>query len=172
MKAVGASALMLVLVTVSELPADSWSSFRGSPQLTGFSASTLPEALSLLWSFGAADGIEATAAVVDSTVFAASLGGQLYALDLATGHPRWQYQAESEIKSSPLVADGVVYFGDEAGLFHAVDAASGQRKWQMRAGGAISSSANLLGDRLYFGSYDNSLYCLEAADGKIGRAHV
>ncbi len=155
------------LISVSYIAYADWKSFRGNPQLTGVSDSTLPDKLDLLWTFQAGDMIESTVAVVDGTVYLGVSDGNLYAIDVNTGKNTWKYQTESVIKSSPSVKDGVIYFGDADGTFHAVDIATRKKKWQYTTEGEIISSANFAGEYVLFGSYDGFLYCLKIKSGDL-----
>ena len=58
-------------------------SFAASPQLTGVSDATLPDALKVLWTYEAGDAIESSAAVVDGVVYVGSVTGELHAVNLA-----------------------------------------------------------------------------------------
>ncbi len=129
---------------------------------------TLSQPLALRWSYQAKEGIGSSAAIVDGTVYVASMDGMLHAIDLATGKARWQYATGGSVEeSSPAVRDGVVYVGDLDGTLHAVDAATGKARWTFKAEGEIRSSPNWLGDRIYVGSYDQNLYCVSAATGAL-----
>ena len=136
--ALGLACLLAALAVPASADGD-WTSFRGDPQLSGRAASELPAKLAPLWSFQADDAFEATAAIAGNRVYAASLDGRLYALDLADGKLLWSYETGEEIKSSPLVVGERVYFGDEYGRLHAVDAASGKKIWVFEAEGAPSA---------------------------------
>lgn len=167
------SSLVFVLLLVASLAAPAaadWTAFRGGPANTGVAEGALPAKPELKWTFAAEDGFSATAAIVGGVVYAGSLDGRLYALDLATGKERWRYPAGEAIKSSPLVdvgkGGGTVYFGDEAGTLHAVDAATGRKRWTFAAEGAITASPALAGGCLLAGSYDNRLYCLDPESGR------
>lgn len=156
-----------LLAATSPLHGADWSRFRNDAQLTGSTDESLPDELMPLWSFQADTGIESTAAIVGSTVYIASLDGNLFALDLGTGARKWVYAGGEPIKSSPAVHDGVIYFGDEGGILHAVDAADGKRRWTFEAESGIISSPNYAAGLLLFGSYDNSLYGLHPKDGSL-----
>jgi len=144
-----------------------WPTFRGAPQLTGMARERLSGDLEVRWVFEAEDGFESAATIVSETVFASSLDGNLYALELATGKVRWTYKARDEIRSSPSFHDGTVFFGDGSGAFHAVDAATGKLRWLFEADAEIVSSANFEADRVLFGSHDQFLYCLARSDGAL-----
>ena len=139
---------------------EDWISFRGDRHLTGVASGSFPENPQLLWTFQTEDGIESTAAIYSGTVYACSLDGYLYAIDLQDGKLVWKYKAGNEIKSSPSVFNGTVFFGDEAGKLHAVDAGTGKPRWIFRTGSGIISSANFVSGHVLFGSYDQHLYCL------------
>jgi len=148
--------------------ADAWPRFRGSPALLGVADTALARPLKLRWSYQAKEAVGSSAAIVDGTVYVASMDGVLHAIDLATGKARWQYATGGSVEeSSPAVREGVVYVGDLDGVLHAVDATTGKARWTFKAEGEIRSSPNWLGDRIYFGSYDQHLYCLSAATGAL-----
>ena len=152
----------------------SWPSFRNGNEQQGIATSSLPSKLELLWTHEAGDIIKSTAAIVGPHVYAASLKGEVFCLDRATGKRVWTCRSKEDknpkaflpgFKSSPLVTDDTVYLGDEDGVFHAIDRATGKHRWKFETSGEIVSSATLFGDRVLFGSHDNSLYCVQVADG-------
>ncbi len=158
---------LLGLVLACSVTAGDWPLFRGDAGLTGVGSDTLPEKLEPLWVFEAEDGFASAVAVSDGAVYAGSLDGYLYVLDLDSGELRWKYKASAAIKASPAVSDGLVFFGDEDGTFHAVDIDTQQRKWSFEAEAEIVSSANIAAGAVIFGSHDESVYCLGAADGSL-----
>ncbi|HXT60018.1 MAG TPA: PQQ-binding-like beta-propeller repeat protein, partial [Pirellulales bacterium] len=93
-------------------------------------AGSLPDNLKVVWKKSFKDGaFDATATIVDGTVYVGSFDGNLYALDLADGKEKWKFHTELGFKAAAAVRDGVVYVGDVDGKFHAIDAATGQPKW-------------------------------------------
>jgi outer membrane protein assembly factor BamB len=122
-------------------PADAWRQFRGTPNLTGVSASAPPASLNVLWSYDTKDVIDSSAAIVDGVVYVGAGNGDLLALDLASGKLRWKYTTGNLIgESSPSVGDGAVYIGDLGGLLHAVNVKNGSRLWTFTTGSEIKSS--------------------------------
>lgn len=154
-----------------QAPASNWPQFRNTPGLTGVAGSALPASLRLQWTYQANGGVESSAAVVNGVAYVGTLGGQLVALDVASGKPRWTYEATGPDlgigSSSPTVANGVVYVGDLIGILHAVDAATGKRRWTYKTGAEIKSSPVVSAGLVLIGSYDNSLYALNAATGAL-----
>src|SRR5262245_37748732 len=76
-------------------PADAWPHFRGTPALTGVSASTVPSELKRLWMWesGADVAVESSPAIVGGVVYVGTAAGELVALELATGALTWRYKA-------------------------------------------------------------------------------
>ncbi len=176
-----------VLAAVPEITATSWPSFRNGNAQRGVAQSKLPAKLDQLWvvDAGPKDGmITATAAIVGDRVYAASLNGEVFALDKQTGRRLWTYRSREEpdtskfipgFKASVAVFGDAVYIGDEEGLFHAIDRETGKKKWLFSTnpddptgGGApIVSCAGFFEGNVLFGSHDNNLYCLNAANGSL-----
>jgi outer membrane protein assembly factor BamB len=96
--------LVACIVTTASGQEMSWPQFRGTPQLTGVTTSSLPPALKVRWTLDAGGIIESSAAIADGTVFVGSGAGELIAADLESGAVRWKYKA-GECESSPAVAN-------------------------------------------------------------------
>ena len=178
--------VLLILLLASPLVAappgapgpESWPTFRNGNQQLGVATTKLPAKLEKLWvhKAGEKDGmIKSTAAIVGGRVYAASLNGEVFCLDLKTGHREWTYQSQKPakpdafipgFKAAVAVTADTVYIGDEDGMFHAIDRASGERKWTFETGAEIVSCASFFEDKVIFGSHDNSLYCLNADGSK------
>ncbi len=149
-------------------PADEWRQFRGSPQLRGVSASTLPATLKLLWTYESSDPIDSSAAIAGGVVYVGAGTGDLLALDLASGKLLWKYTTGNLIgESSPAVGTDAVFVGDLGGLVHAVNLSDGKPLWTFKTGAEIKSSPVLINDVVLIGSYDTHLYALDARSGKL-----
>ena len=145
-----------------------WPLVRGDAQARGVAHGDLSGQLDLLWKFSTKEGgFEGSAVIVDGVVYAGSLDGNLYAIDLASGQKKWAYKTELGFSASPAVAGGLVYVGDADGKFYCIDAAKGEFKWSFEAQAEIDSSANFHKDRVLFGSQDSNLYCLDAKSGEL-----
>ena len=154
-------------------PAD-WASFRNGDHLLGVAHSELPEKLELLWTHEAGEMVASTAAIVGGHVYAASLKGEVFCLNLGDGQRLWTYRSIDDpdpksfapgFKSSPTVTADSIYLGDEEGTLHALDRATGKKRWTFSTSAEIVSSVSIYQDKLVFGSHDNCLYCLKSADG-------
>jgi outer membrane protein assembly factor BamB len=160
--------LILVSPSNSQLPPETWSQFRGGPQLIGVSVSNVPKDLRVLWTYEAGESIESSAAIINGVVYVGSQSGELAALNLSNGSVRWKYKATGPIgESSPCVAGGAVFIGDLNGTLHAVNVRDGKAIWTFKTGSEIKSSPVVVGDRVLIGSYDENLYCLSASNGSL-----
>src|SRR6267378_1461805 len=168
-----------------------WLMFRGNPALTGVASGTLPDKLSLLWSFKTGGPVKSSAAIVDGHVFIGSGDGNVYALDLTSGKKIWAAKTGGPVDSSPLVLDGKVFFGSTDNSLYAVEAASGKPVWKYQTGDKILGAPNWFvqpltrpsdtlspsdGERdrvrgalktnIVVGGYDFKLHCVDAATGR------
>jgi eukaryotic-like serine/threonine-protein kinase len=157
-------------VVPSAAPANAWPQFRGSPLLTGVSASSVPETLTTKWTFESGDIIESSPTIVDGVAYIAIGNGTLVALDLATGTARWKYSIGNNDlfgESSPAIVQGVAYVGDLAGTVHAVNTRDGNRLWTFKAQGEVRASPVVTNGIVVVGSYDTHLYGLDALTGTL-----
>ena len=130
------------LAQAAAAPADAWPHFRGTPALTGVSASTVPPSLKRqwVWEAGADVPVDSSPAIVGGVVYVGTAAGELVALALADGTLRWRYKAGESIgESSPAVADGRVFIGDLDGAVHAVNAADGKARVDLQDASPRSS---------------------------------
>ena len=130
-------------------PADAWPHFRGTPSLTGVSASEVPASLKRqwIWESGADVPVDSSPAIAGGVVYVGTAAGELIALGLADGALRWRYKAGESIgESSPAVAGGRVFIGDLDGAVHAVNTADGKRVWTHKTQSEVKSSPIVVGD--------------------------
>jgi len=74
------------------------------------------------WEFETDQLIVAPPAIGGDTVFVGtSPGGDLLALDAATGEEQWAVAMRGDIRSQPVVAANRIYLGDGSGQFYALD---------------------------------------------------
>ena len=143
-----------------------WPMFRGDPALSGVARQSLAPPLRVAWS-AQIGPVESTAAIVDGTVYAATMTGKIIAMNLANGKPAWTFSSKSAFSASPCVVNGTLYIGDDGGIFHALRASTGKLLFKFATGDKIVSSATPApGERILFGSWDGRLYCLDEHTGK------
>lgn len=126
----------------------SWRAWGGDVRNTRFvpggaralGAARIP-ALTLAWAVGLGPEVvnaRSQPAVHAGTVFVATEGRQLLAIDLATGCRRWRHDAGVPLRSGVTVqpamagTPALVFVGDVAGTVHALDAATGALRWRTK----------------------------------------
>ena len=85
---------------------------------------------------GAGDDGAWPARVAGNRVFAATLAGDVYAIDTASGCVHWAFKATAGIRSGVTVGDAngvpAIFFGDRSAVMYALNAASGELLWKTR----------------------------------------
>jgi outer membrane protein assembly factor BamB len=76
-------------------------------------------------------------AVQGERVYAAGHGGDVRALELATGRDIWRASVDVELAGGPAVGEGVVVVGGSGGELVALDAETGAKRWQVATGGEV-----------------------------------
>lgn len=164
------------LTQASPMPADlqapresSWASFRATPDQRGISGSTLAEQPALKWELASPDGWVAAVAIVGEFIYAPSLSGSLFCLNLKTGEEIWKYRSIEDpdpkkfapgFKAAPLVTATMVYLGDEDGVLHAIDRMTGKKVWVFASDAEIAGCVAQHDGKLLLASHDSYLYCL------------
>jgi outer membrane protein assembly factor BamB len=69
----------------------------------------------VLWKFTPAGGFSGSIAYQDDVVYAGSLSGALYALDLRSGNPIWSVKTAKAVIAGPAVSpSGAIFFGSDS----------------------------------------------------------
>lgn len=173
-------------------PALAQATFHGNVARTGTYAGAGPlREPHTQWAFRASGPIVASPAIAGDTVYVASLGGHLYAIDRASGREKWQFKSRAPIASSPAVDGDTVYFVSSTGALAALDATNGQPRWvfageydrRFEAKGThgfapaqqtipdawdvYTSSPAVAHGRVYFGLGDGGVYAVDAKSGVL-----
>lgn len=157
------------LMATGPARADDWPMFGQNLQNTAAAKSKAPidaSKLAVKWAFTTGGDVSARAAVVDGVVYFPDWGGNVWAVNAATGAQVWGHQlsyyglpANTHSRTSPAVVDGVVYVGtQEGGWLLAIDAASGELIWKTQPESpavdplaAITASPAVTGGVVYIG---------------------
>ena len=165
----------------SQLPRQ-WTAFRYNPELNAVVARR--SGIDVRWTFKTDGGISSSPTLSGNTLFVASNGGSLYALNLLTGKLRWRFKAHNDLMTAPLVtgrtvivAEGNNYgtnfdpnnyllLGTGSNRILGIDAVTGVRKWKF----AVPASAMTTG-AIVDGMYEHHdasgmLFAVDAATGK------
>ena len=74
---------------------------------------------------------------VGDTVYAATVGGSVYAFDRNTGNERWRFHdADSEFRTVPVLAGGVLVIASFSGDLFGIDPTTGNQLWTRSIDGA------------------------------------
>ncbi len=116
--------------------------------------------------FGEGDLLPLAPAVASGHVYLARLGGDLLALDAATGKTQWKTDLKLPLSGGVGAGDGLVVVGVRDGSVVALDE-SGQKRWQAASGGGEISATPLVADGLVVvRTGDGKLVGLNQSDGK------
>ncbi|HVL87045.1 MAG TPA: PQQ-binding-like beta-propeller repeat protein [Candidatus Thermoplasmatota archaeon] len=109
--------------------------------------------------------VHASPAVAEGRVYFAHEGGEVVALDAATGTRVWNRTLGGDVYSSPTVAEGLLYVGAYDHAVYALNASTGAVAWQRSTGGLVDSTPAVSGGVVYVGSWDHRLYAWDAQTG-------
>jgi outer membrane protein assembly factor BamB len=126
-----------------------------------------------IWEFRAGAGFAAAPLIRDGVVYAGSLDGLVYALELGNGKERWRYSAGEEIGAAPLWAGGVLVVATFQDSVIGLDPRDGSWKWHhrrdQREGFSIRGCARpVLARGLLVAAYsDGFVSALDPASGAV-----
>ena len=100
-------------------------------------------------------------------VYVATLAGEVFAIDEATGRKRWKYATGYTINRAPATVGNRVYVTSDEPSLHSIDAKTGMSEWEAPN---VAQFAALSRNRVYAVDDLGSLVVLDAKTGtKIGR---
>jgi hypothetical protein len=101
-------------------------------------------------------GVWGTPALHRDVVIFDTNGGDILAIDRATGAERWRFHLPGPTWQSPVVVDDVLLIGDCNGVMHGYDVAdttvAPHELWRVDIGGCIESTPAVWKGRMYFGT--------------------
>jgi outer membrane protein assembly factor BamB len=99
-------------------------------------------------------------------VYAASHGGDVVAVDLASGRRLWRTDTKLPLSGGPGAGAGLVVVGASKGNLVALEAATGKQRWRTRINGELLAAPAISELVVVVRSVDGKLRGLNAADGK------
>jgi outer membrane protein assembly factor BamB len=123
-----------------------------------------------VWSVGTKGGEDVLRlglrpAIEGDRVFAAGHGGDVRALELATGREVWRVDTGLELAGGPAVGEGLVVVGASGGSLVALDAQTGAERWKIMTGGEVLTAPTIASGIVVLRTVDGRLRGLRAADG-------
>jgi outer membrane protein assembly factor BamB len=120
----------------------------------------------LRWRFPADDEVNTSPAYAGGTIFFATNGGSVYAVDARDGRLKWRATSGTEyFYASPTIAYGRVFIGNTDGYVYAFGAGTGNLLWARRAGTYVYTAAAVWNKTVYVGTYDGYVVAYDAATG-------
>ena len=98
-------------------------------------------------------------------VYVAGHGGDVRALELATGRDVWRASLDLDLAGGPAVGEGIVVVGSSGGDLVALDAETGAKRWQVATGGEVLAAPTISGGIVVVRTVDGRLRGLRVADG-------
>lgn len=122
------------------------------------------------WSAGTRDGDDVLRlglrpALAGGRVYVAGHGGDVQALDLATGRAVWRTVTKFNFAGGPAAGEGLVAVGTSAGEVVAFDAETGAQRWRAAVGGEVLAPPAIAGGLVIARTVSGFLHGLRAADG-------
>ena len=123
-----------------------------------------------VWSVGTKGGDDVLRlglrpAVEGERVYVAGHGGDVHALELASGRDIWSADTELELAGGPAVGEGLVVVGSSDGQLVALDSDSGAKRWQVPTGGEVLTAPQVASGLVVVRTVDGRLHGLRAAEG-------
>lgn len=138
--------------------ASAWSAWGVDPENSrfqprpGFSAAQAPR-LKPKWVFAYPGGsVSSLPIVVGGTVYSASMRGDVFALDAASGCTRWSGKVKGGVRAAPVFGQAgarpAIFVTDNAGFVEALDARTGAALWSSPLGADRGASTS--GSPVYY----------------------
>ena len=125
------------------------------------------------WTFDADGWIVANSLSVGSTIYIATLGGSVYAIDVATGREIWKFHqlnVDLQFRSQPALLGGMLVVADSDGALRGLDPATGAQRWERNLNDTrLLADPLVLNSRLLFVTRDGELLLVNPADGTVVR---
>lgn len=119
-----------------------------------------------LWQYRAPSGFVSPPSAEQDMIFAGTIGGELFALDQATGQEKWSFRCDGSFVSAPQCRSNQVYIAGKDGILYAFNT-SGAVKWKFSTKGPLVAGPALSVDAVYIGSQDGNFYAIDAESGRL-----
>ena len=106
-----------------------------------------------------------TSAVRDGICYIAHNGGEVVAIDIASGETVWKTKTGIEYTASPAVDEKRLYVAGPDKRLVAYDRVDGSEQWAFLATRALASSPLVSAEVIWQGGMDGRLYAVNRADG-------
>ena len=156
----------------ARLAPSAWPAFQHDARHSSSSAAVGPQDATLRWRRRLEGGVTPAPVIgVDGTIYAASNGGVLHALDPATGEDRWTFDGGggygSDLSTAPAVlADGTILWPGPRDTLFGLDAA-GTLLWSRQFGSFLLSPAITAGGSIAIAEMSGALHMLDITSNGV-----
>lgn len=118
-----------------------------------------------VWSLDLGAAVVADPVLAEGILYAGTIDGKLYAIDLANQAILWSFDGNGALASiwgSPVVTANAVFVGDEDGNIFAVGKSDGKTLWPdpFAAGSGVISSGIVMEDRVVFATNTGKVFTI------------
>jgi outer membrane protein assembly factor BamB len=113
----------------------------------------------------AGDKIWGRPVLASGKVLAASLDGNLYAVDPISGEIKWSFKTDKGLVSTPTVVGDRVLVSGFGSTLYAVDLDDGSEQWSFKANHWIWADPAIAQNTAYFGDFDGILHAVDVSTG-------
>ncbi|MEM9281402.1 MAG: PQQ-binding-like beta-propeller repeat protein [Verrucomicrobiota bacterium] len=107
-----------------------------------------------------------SSAVRDGIAYVAHNGGEVMAIDIASGEVVWTVQTGTEYTASPAVDEKTLFVAGPDKRLVAMDRVTGEEIWDFRAPRGLDSSPVITGDTIWQGGMDGRIYAIDRTTGE------
>ncbi|MBV9864182.1 MAG: PQQ-binding-like beta-propeller repeat protein [Abitibacteriaceae bacterium] len=134
-----------------------------------------PHSPAASWTTNVGGAIQSHLVRDGNTLYVTTMGGDLVALNPATGKEKWRFKTGGAVFSTPHLADDsvgqrpvrTIYFGSADHFIYAVNAVTGKLRWKTPTEGAVFASAATAQGIVCIASVDTKIYGLNMNNGKV-----
>ena len=119
------------------------------------------------WAFQDSSDIGTGLSQYKQWVITANTAGQVFALDIATGHKVWSFQTGGKVYSTPAVWKKYVVVGSSDHFIYCLDAQTGKLVWKHEAKKAVLGSPLVHRGVAYIGASDEVFRALDIRSGRL-----
>jgi outer membrane protein assembly factor BamB len=106
-----------------------------------------------------------SAAVRDGIAYLAHNGGEIVAIEVATGEEVWKVPTGVEYTASPAVDETHLFVAGPDKRLVAYDRVLGEESWEFLAPRSLDASPVITGDTIWQGGMDGRIYAVSRTDG-------
>ena len=149
--------------------AEDWRVVRGDVSGTGVAPNKLPDQLTELWTYKAADpaGFDATAVIADGIIYVGDNEGTIHAVRLSDGKALWtkEFEESSGFAAGAAIHQGRLFVADMSGTARCLDLTDGRELWTAKLESEVHAGPTPVENSVLFTTEGGTLACLDSASG-------